>query len=608
MKILKIALVSIAVLIVVVIIGAVIFIKTFDIERYRPQIISEASKALARGVDFEKAKLGISLFQGISLKISGFAISEDPAFGTEKFFTVKEVSAGVDVLGYLLRQKISITSILIDSPHVVIIRQKDGSINAQTIAKPIDAGKEIVKSTPVAAAAAIPAFFISSIKSVNGTVVYLDNSFEPALRLETSKLDFTLNNVSLSGVFPFTVEAAVLSAKQNIRIEGKARFDLKTNEITLTDLKGATELSNIILSQIPVVFPMAKGAVLPASLNGSLNLAMDKLTAGPKGLGGLSADAVLANSTMKFKELASPIQDIKIKAKVTEKNVFFNQVSAAIGSGAISASASIEDYLGKQEYSVSADIKDLKLRELLVQDNSPAKMEGITSGKVNIKGAGFTPEALKSTLSGNADISVVKAQLKDINILRTVLDKVAAIPGLSQKIEGALPEKYKQKLTQKDTVLSDIKLPVLIENGRALLKDVFLSADEFIFKGSGSAGLGGDYALEGAFLIPADLSSAMISSVSELQYLLNEEKQIYIPLKIHGKAGDVKFNVDAQYIVEKLVSSQAKQQIFKALDKAMGNKEPSAEQQGGAAQPGSGEKSSTEEAVGNLLDSLFKKK
>ncbi len=607
MKIIKIALISIVGLIVILIIGAVIFVNTFDINRYKPQIISEASKALARGVDFEKAKLGISLFQGISLKISGFTISEDPAFGKEKFFTVKEVSAGVDVLGYLLRQKISITSILIDSPHVVIIRQKDGSINAQTIAKPVEAGKEIIKSTP-AAAAAIPAFFISSIKSVNGTVVYLDYSFQPLLRLETTSLDFTLNNVSLSEFFPFTVEAAVLSAKQNIRIEGKARFDLKTNEITIKELKGATELSNILLNQIPIVFPMAKGAVLPASLNGNLNLAVDKLTAGPKGLGVLAVDAALANGAVEFKELAAPIQDIKAKAKINEQGILLNQASAAIGSGVISASGTIEDYLVKQDYSASVDIKNLKLQEILVQDNSPVKIEGISSGKVNIKGMGFSPEALKSNLSGNADMSVVKAQLKNINVLRTVLDKVTAIPGLSRKIEGALPERYKQKLTQKDTVLSDIKLPVLIENGRCLIKDVSIEADEFIFKGSGQAGLGGDYSLEGDFLIPAELSAEMVSAVSELQYLLTEEKQIYIPLKIHGRAGEMKFNVDAQYIVEKLVASQAKQQIFKALDKAMGKKEPSAADQGAASSPGSGEKSSTEEAVGNLLDSIFKKK
>lgn len=182
MKILKIALISIAGLIVVMVIVAVIFIKTFDVNRYKPQIIGEASKALERQVDFQKAYLGISLFRGIELKISNLSISEDPAFGKGEFLAVKNISVGVDVWGYILQKKISITSILIDSPKITLIRQKDSSFNVATIAKPAEAGKEIVKSSPATAALAIPAILISSIRTTNGTLTYIDYSFEPPLR------------------------------------------------------------------------------------------------------------------------------------------------------------------------------------------------------------------------------------------------------------------------------------------------------------------------------------------------------------------------------------------------------------------------------------------
>jgi len=607
MKIFKIVFISFAVLIAVLAIAVFIFLKFFDINRYKPQIISQANKVLAREVDFQKAELGLSLFQGISLKISGFSISDDPAFSSEKFLVVKEISAGVDVLGYLLRKKISITSVFIDSPQVRIIRRKDGSLNAQTIAQPSEAGKDVIKSSPAAAVAAIPAIFVSTIKNVNGTVIYIDHSFEPPLRLEAADLSFAVRDVSLSGYFSFEIEAAVLSAKKNIRIEGQASFDLKTNEVVISELKAVTELSNILLNQIPVVFPMAKGAVLPAELKGSFNLTVRKLIAGPKGLRVLSADGALTKGVLVFKELASPIQNIGAKIKITEKNIFLEQLSAAIGGGGFSGSGALEDYLVKQNYSVSADIKDLKLRDIIIQDNSPVKAEGIVSAKIKVNGAGFSPEALRSNLSGNADISLIKAKLKDLNVLRAVLDKTSVIPGLSEKIEAGLPERYKQKLAQQDTALTDTRIPAIIEKGRIIIKDLALGADEFIFKGSAEAGLSGVYSLEGAFLIPADLSAAMVSAVSELQYLLNAEKQIYIPLKVSGQAGKMKFNVDAQYIVQKLVSTQVTRQIFKAIDKALGKKETESVEQN-AAPPAESEKSSTEEAVSNLLNSIFKKK
>ncbi len=99
----------------------------------------------------------------------------------------------------------------------------------------------------------------------------------------------------------------------------------------------------------------------------------------------------------------------------------------------------------------------------------------------------------------------------------------------------------------------------------------------------------------------------MVSGVSELQYLLNAEKQIYIPLKISGKAGEMKFKVDAQYIAQKIVANQATQQLFKAIDQAFGKKEPDSTGQNPAPSDSSNQ-SSTEDAVKNILGNIFKKK
>jgi hypothetical protein len=111
----------------------------------------------------------------------------------------------------------------------------------------------------------------------------------------------------------------------------------------------------------------------------------------------------------------------------------------------------------------------------------------------------------------------------------------------------------------------------------------------------------------------------MVSAVDQLQYLLNDEKQIYIPLKISGKAGAPKFNVDAEYLAKKLLENQAKQQIFKAIDRALGGSKEQPASQGqnatqstsatapeGSTQDGSSKKSSTEETIGSILGTIFK--
>jgi uncharacterized protein involved in outer membrane biogenesis len=527
MKIIKIVFISAGALIALLLAAGSIFINTFDVNRFKPQIISQAGKALNRRVDFEKAKLVFSLRQGISLKISNLVIADDPAFGKGDFFAVKDISLAVDVLKYIFKKEVNVPGVLIDSPRVRIIRQKEGALNVQTIAQSGPGESKSVKPAAVPAPLVLPALLISSVKGNNGTVTFIDNSFEPPLSFEISNLSFSLDRISLTGPFPFVVEAAILSAKRNIKLEGKARVNLKTNEVTISEFKGTTELSDILLEKIPAVFPMAKGAVLPVSIKARVEMLLKNLTAGPGGLTALAADVSLTNGELQFKEMSLPIKDVEAQVSITEKKIILDKFSLAIGQGQINASGVLDDYLVKQAYSIEAGVKNLKIQDCLTQDTSPVKAEGVASGTMKFSGRGFSPEALKSALSGEADVSVIQAKLKDINVLRMVLDKISVIPGLAQNIEAGLPERLKQKLTQTDTVLSDIKLPVTLENGRLLVRDAVLGADEFMFKGSGEAGFDSSYSLEGAFLISQDFSANMVAQVSELQYLLNDNKQVY---------------------------------------------------------------------------------
>ncbi len=606
MKILKTILISLFVLVAVLIIAAVVFIKTFDVNRFKPQIINQASKALNRRIDFERAKLALSLQQGISLKISNLVIAEDPAFGKGDFFAVKDISLAVDVLKYLSKKEVNVPNVLIDSPRVTIIRQKDGSINAQTIAQASQNKNESTKPAINPAPLAIPAVFISYIKLNHGIVKFIDHSFEPPLQLEISDLNISLNKISLTEPFPITVEASILSAKRNLKLEAKMQIKFKTNEVAISGLKLTTEFSDILLEQIPVVFPPAKGAVLPVSLKGRLDILLNKLNSGPKGLTALAANVTLTGGALEFKEMALPIKNVEMNMDITEKSILLDKASFFIGEGMITASGAIDDYLAKQEYNITADARNLRIEDFIAADNASVKAEGLASGTMKFNGQGFTPEALKSNLSGEADLFVIKAKLKEINVLRLVLEKISVIPGILQKIEAGLPENLKQKLTQSDTPLLDIKLPVTIENGRLVIKETDLGSDEFVFKGKGEAGFDSSYSLEGVFLISQDFSASVVNQVSELQYLLNDDKQIYIPLKISGKAGAPEFNIDAEYIAKKLLTNQAKQQILDVIDKAIGANAPNTAGQN-TPQSSPDNKGAVENAMGSILDKMFKK-
>ncbi|MFA5117224.1 MAG: AsmA family protein [Candidatus Omnitrophota bacterium] len=611
MRILKKIFFFLFVLVVLAAFGAYIFVKTFDLNKVKPQIIAEAGRILGRQVNFDKISLTVTLRSGVGVLVHNLSIAEDPAFGKADFLNVKSIAVKIDVLGYILQKAVSISGILIDSPRLSIIRNKDGAFNVQTLTQPASPGKNTAAPAQASSPALLPAIFISSLQGHSGNVVYMDRTFDPAVRLEIADLSFDLSKVSMTEAFPFFIEASVLSADKNLKVKGNLRFDLKTSEVTVTDLNAQSELSGISLEKIPVSLPMVKAGALPSQLGGVLGITVRQLTASSGGAVFFPADVSLSDGNMRFKDIPAAFTGLSLLGVINEKKVIVTKFACAVGEGRINGSGEINDYLTFQDFSAQAQLKDLKAEDLIPIDKTPVKVEGVISGKLKCTGKGFSPEALKEALFGSADLTVSNGKLKDINVLRAVLDKIAIIPGLTQKVEAGLPGSYRKILTQEDTALSDMYLSMNIANGRLTLKDTLLGASEFQYKGSGDIGFDGTYALDGSFLIPAELSARMVDSVSELEYLLNEDKQIYLPLKISGKVGEFKLKVNIEYISKKIVTDQAKQQILKAVDKYLGPKGSASPDAGQVApetaQSSESEKTSTKEAIGSLLEKLFKK-
>jgi len=608
MKALKIVLIIAVVLVVVLMAAAFIFIKTFDLNSYKPQIISRASKALGRPVDFSRVDMMISLRRGVNIRLTDLRVGEDPAFAEGDFLAVKEVYFGVDALGYIFHKKLNIPSVFISEPRITLIRSGDGSINLNKIGRVKEKGEDRDISIP--AVAKLPVLFISSVKTTRGSLTYIDRLFKPALTLKIKNLSLEASRISLTDPFPFSIEAAAFSDQTNVFLDGDAAMDLQRGELTISVVNGTTDLSRLLLEQIARDLPMTKNFSLPVSLKGKVGLSLQRMTVGAKGLTDLSADVSLQDASLKFKEVASALQEVAINARVTEKDVFFEKFSARMAKGRITAHGSIDDYVFRQNYKIEANAEDIDLTDLIAQDKAPVSLSGIASCQLTLNGQGLSPSNINSNLSGQAKIVLLRLMLKDINVLHTVLDKISVIPGLSEDIKANLPERFKQKLIKKDTIFSDVRLPVTIANGRLAIMDAVLKADGFTFRGHGEAGFNGAFTLEGAFLIPRDLSKAMVAAADELQYLLNRDNQIYIPLKVSGSATALTFYVDAAYMANKLLIEQGKRQILKVIDKALGQEEESIPPQEGPDTQKQGpveeKEPTTEEQVKDLLRDIFR--
>jgi hypothetical protein len=190
-----------------------------------------------------------------------------------------------------------------------------------------------------------------------------------------------------------------------------------------------------------------------------------------------------------------------------------------------------------------------------------------------------------------------------------VLDKIDVIPGLSQAVEAQLPEKVKRALQSPDTAIASISLPLSVDKGRVIVTKANITAEEFILICDGTAGIAGDFEIAGEMRIPQDVSLAMISSVAQLKYLVNDQKQIAMPLKVSGNVYNTKgisYAVDKEYITQRLVENQVNQQLDKALDKVFGSDEKA--QSTAETQKDADQKAAVKGAVNDLLGNFLKKK
>ncbi len=112
--------------------GIFILFQTFDSDQYLPKFTQHASNYLGRPVQVEHVGLGLSS-RGITLDAWPLTIADDPDFTSQPFIKIDRVRVSFDLGSLILRHKIQITDILLQSPWVHFIRSEEGFLNAQSI-------------------------------------------------------------------------------------------------------------------------------------------------------------------------------------------------------------------------------------------------------------------------------------------------------------------------------------------------------------------------------------------------------------------------------------------------------------------------------------------
>ena len=590
-----------------------LFVRNFDVNKYKPQIVSAMKQALNRDVTISKLNLNFSLNRGILLNASGIKIADDPQFSSQAFVSIEQLNLGVDILGVLIKRQVSISNVDIISPRFFLIRNEEGVINVQTLG-PLQQGNKSVQGQEEKASSgdskpsvALAAVLVQNIFIQNGTVSFKDN-FEEEKSLEAKKIDFKISDFSLVRPFNFSMKAACFGEKQNVNLSGAASLDVLNSALVLKNLQAKIDLALMDVRLIEGAVPAAGSGRLKNPLAGQIEFSSNEVRVGAKGFSIGKLNGKVSGAAVNTAYLIQPIKNIEGKFEVVGPDLTISEASCMLGSGRMNGNASIKDYLGLQDYKINLKAADLNVKEVVNQAGQEVSLDGFVSFEAALEGQGLSDPSNFKPTDGTVDLRLSQGRLENINVLRIVLDKMSMLPDLTAKLEANLPEKYRAKLLENDTELQAVNLDMVASGGVFQINTAEIQTDIFSVSGTGTLDLQMNTEMQAKISIPKDLSDCMAKAAQELSLLADRDGCIVIPLVIEGKIPNkLLFMPDLEYLGRQLFAAEGRAQLNKVLDKVLkkgGSQSPGTESQSGS---GSSQVDAAKEILGNVLGNIFNK-
>ncbi len=185
----------------------------------------------------------------------------------------------------------------------------------------------------------------------------------------------------------------------------------------------------------------------------------------------------------------------------------------------------------------------------------------------------LSPEAAMQSLDANGRFSLDEPMIANLNVLRSVFDRLSLLPGLVQALEAKLPPEYRAKLSARDTILEPFDVAVRVAGGAARFEDLQIQTDTVRIQGRGRIGLGGQLDIAATLGVEPALSAAIVKSIQELGVLANRQGELEIPVVIQGQAPRVAVLPDLSVIGPKLVTTT----IVDLLGRALNEQDPRAQ-------------------------------
>ena len=202
---------------VVVIIAALLLIPMFvNVQKYKPMLESKVSEATGRPFSVGN-DLHLSLFPWAGISFSDLRLGNPDGFKEKEFVTVKSFEVRLKLLP-LLSKDIQIKRFVLNAPHIVLVKNKNGRTNWEMPQQPSKQPPAQKQEKSPAGGLNIPikALSVGNLAVTNGSLVWIDHTSDT--RKEISDLKLNLTDVSLER--PVKISFSALMDQKPLSLEG----------------------------------------------------------------------------------------------------------------------------------------------------------------------------------------------------------------------------------------------------------------------------------------------------------------------------------------------------------------------------------------------------
>ncbi len=518
-------------------------------DKIKSLVVPKAEKALGRRVDI--GDVSVSLFKGVTLK--EFVIKEQD--GKTNFLKIKEFVLKYKILP-LIKKRIVISKIKIDSPYVRIFRDSRGKFNYETLRILEQKSKKSEKGKEARRDKTLPfSLTVEKIEVVNAHVIVEDALKEIPDTDAKADASITLSMGKDGLIFKGRSNfSAQLLYGVKILLHGKLSFtntninylvdvDVEGEKLTLSgDIRDYTKKPSVLLKVSSSFIDLAKLKSITEKFPEKSSKVSKKRKVST------SEVPITLNGNIKISKLSYDkivVKDLKCFFSFKDKEASLKQLNLKIFEGNINGNGIFNIY--SKTYKGNLDIDNLDLGKLLpLLFIGKPYITGISQFSLSFSGRGMNWSVAKKYITARGNFSLKDGRfvnVEAVNALSSLL-KLEELKDLSfKKLEGNFK----------------------IEKGKLFIKSV-LNNPYVKIKTRGYIGLDGRLSLPLIIKLSPELSAKLVKRVKFASYLPRDNGWVVVPIKLGGYVNKPIPVPDVR------LEEQLKREGLKIIEQAIGGK------------------------------------